>query len=119
MSTSHQLGRKGEAEAAAFLTKKNYQILEKNYRYRKSEVDLIVQKNNILVAVEIKTRSTTFFGDPAFFLKTKQQHRIVEAIDYYVQQNNLDVEVRFDVISILKKNNALEIQHIENAFYHF
>lgn len=54
MRTSYELGRKGEAEAAAILAQKNYRILEKNYRYRKAEVDLIVQKKNTLVAVEIK-----------------------------------------------------------------
>ena len=119
MRTSYELGRKGEAEAAAFLAQKNYQILEKNYRYRKAEVDLIVQKENTLVAVEIKTRSTAFFGTPALFLKPKQQQRIVEAVDYYVKQNNLDLEVRFDVISIIKHKGTFDIQHIENAFYHF
>lgn len=119
MSNSYQLGRKGEAEAARFLTQNNYTILEKNYRYRKAEVDLIVQKNNTLIAVEIKTRSTDFFGHPALFLKPKQQQRIVEAINYYVQQNNLDVEVRFDVISVVKKKGSFEIQHLKNAFYHF
>ena len=119
MSNSYQLGRKGEAEAARFLVQKNYNILEKNYRYRKAEVDLIVQKNNTLIAVEIKTRSTAFFGNPALFLKPKQQQRIVEAVNYYVQQNNLDVEVRFDVISIVKKKGIFDVQHIKNAYYHF
>lgn len=119
MSESYQLGRKGEAEAARFLTQNNYKILEKNYRYRKAEVDLIVQKNKTLIAVEIKTRSSDFFGNPALFLKTKQQQRIVEAINYYVKHNNLDVEVRFDVISIVKNKGGFEIQHLKNAFYHF
>ena len=119
MSISYQLGRKGESEAAAFLTKKKYVILEKNFRFRKAEVDLIVKKNNILIAVEIKTRSSAFFGSPALFLKPKQQRRIVEAVDYYVQQNNLNMEVRFDVISIVRNKGSLDIQHIKNAFYHF
>lgn len=48
MRTSYELGRKGEAEAAAILAQKNYRILEKNYRYRKAEVDLIVQKKTLL-----------------------------------------------------------------------
>ena len=113
------MGCKGEAEATRFLIQNNYSILEKNYRYRKAEVDLIVQKNNTLIAVEIKTRSTDFFGHPVLFLKPKQQQRIVEAVNYYVQQNNLDVEVRFDVIGIVKKKGRFEIQHLKNAFYHF
>lgn len=64
MRTSYELGRKGEAEAAAFLA-------QKNYRYRKAEVDLIVQKGNTLVAVEIKTRSTAFFWQSCAFFKTQ------------------------------------------------
>lgn len=71
MRTSYELGRKGEAEAAAILAQKNYRILEKNYRYRKAEVDLIVQKGNTLVAVEIKTRSTAFFWQSCAFFKTQ------------------------------------------------
>ena len=55
MSTSYKLGRQGEARAAAFLKQKNYRILEKNYRHRKAEVDLIALKDNLLIAVEIKT----------------------------------------------------------------
>ncbi|MGB1371024.1 MAG: YraN family protein [Flavobacteriaceae bacterium] len=78
-----------------------------------------MQKNNTLIAVEIKTRSIDFFGHPALFLKPKQQQCIVEAVNYYVQQNNLDVEVRFDVIGIVKKKGRFEIQHLKNAFYHF
>lgn len=119
MNSSYHLGRLGESEAAQFLVKKNYTILEKNYRYGKAELDLIVRQNNVLVAVEIKTRSSRYFGAPASFLKSKQQQRIVQAIDHYIKQNNLDIEVRFDVISILKKGRNFEIQHIENAFYHF
>ena len=62
MNTSYKLGRQGEARAAAFLKQKNYRILEKNYRHRKAEVDLIALNDNLLIAVEIKTRSTGFFG---------------------------------------------------------
>ena len=119
MSTNYQLGRQGEAAAAKFLTTNGYQILERNYRYLKAEVDIIAKKNNSLVAIEIKTRSSDFFGAPETFLKPQQQQRIVGAIDHYVKQNKLDVDVRFDIISILKKGHKLSINHIPNAFYHF
>jgi putative endonuclease len=61
MSTKYQLGRQGEAAAAKFLTTNGYQILERNYRYLKAKVDIIAIKNNSLVAIEIKTRSSDFF----------------------------------------------------------
>ena len=103
MNSKHLLGRQGETAAASFLIQNDYQILEQNYRYLKAEVDIIALKNSCLVAVEIKTRSSDFFGAPETFLKPKQQQRIVNAIDYYVKQNNLTIEVRFDIISVLKQ----------------
>ena len=117
MNTSYKLGRQGEARAAAFLKQKNYRILEKNYRHRKAEVDIIALKDNLLIAVEIKTRSTGFFEAPEKFLK--QQQRIVEAIDFYVKENQLGVEVRFDIVSLIKVGNGFEIKHLKNAFYYF
>lgn len=119
MSSNYQLGRQGEAVAAKFLITNGYQILEQNYRYHKAEVDIIALKNNCLLAVEIKTRSSDFFGAPETFLKPQQQQRIVGAIDHYVKQNKLNVDVRFDVISVLKKGHKFSINHIPNAFYHF
>ena len=82
MNTSYKMGSQGEARAAAFLK-------QKNYRHRKAEVDIIALKDNLLIAVEIKTRSTGFFEAPETFLKQQQQQRIVEAIDFYVKENQL------------------------------
>ena len=101
MSTSYKLGRQGEARAAAFLK-------QKNYRHRKAEVDLIALKDNLLIAVEIKTRSTGFFGAPETFLKGQQQQRIVEAIDFYVKENQLGVEVRFDIVAVAKAKKQIQ-----------
>ena len=68
---------KGRSHSRSTFNQKKYCILEKNFRYRKAEIDLIVRQNNLVVAVEIKTRSSSFFGAPASFLKYKQQQRIV------------------------------------------
>ena len=81
-------------------------------------MDIIALKDNLLIAVEIKTRSTGFFGAPQTFLK-QQQQRILEAIDFYVKENQLEVEVRFDIVSVIKVGNGFEIKHLKNAFYHF
>ncbi len=89
MNTSYKLGRQGEALAAAFLEQKKYRIIERNYRHGRAEVDLIAIKDDFLVVVEIKTRSTAFFGAPETFLKHQQQQRIVEAIDYYVKKKSI------------------------------
>jgi len=105
--------------AVDFLTKKGYDIIERNYRFDKAEVDIIAKKENILAIIEVKTRSTSDFGDPQDFVKPKQIQRLVKAVDEYVIENKLDVEVRFDIIAIVKESKGFLIEHLENAFYHF
>ena len=119
MAQHNELGKKGEQLAVDFLLKKGYSIVERNYRFNKAEVDIIAQQKDILAIIEVKTRSTTDFGNPQDFVKPKQIQRLVKAVDEYVTVNNLDVEVRFDIIAIVKKNNRFNIEHLENAFYHF
>ena len=119
MAQHNQLGIKGEQLAVDFLLKNGYDIIERNYRFDKAEVDIIAQKENILAIIEVKTRSTVDFGNPQDFVKPKQIQRLVKAVDEYVTVNELDVEVRFDIIAIVKEKNNFVIEHLENAFYHF
>ena len=119
MAQHNELGKKGEQLAVDFLLKNNYTIIERNYRFDKAEVDIIAQKAEILAIVEVKTRSTTDFGNPQDFVKPKQIKNLVKAVDEYVNVNDLDVEVRFDIIAIVKQNKGFKIEHLENAFYHF
>ena len=119
MAQHNELGKKGEQLAVDFLLKKGFQILERNYRFQKAEVDIIAQLKDTLAIVEVKTRSTTDFGNPQDFVKPKQIQRLVKAVDEYVNANGLDVEVRFDIIAIVKENKQFKIEHLENAFYHF
>jgi putative endonuclease len=119
MAAHNELGKKGEQLAIDFLIKNKYKILEKNYRYLKAEVDIIAQKENILAVVEVKTRSTDYFGDPQDAVNPKKIRRLVSAIDYYVIDKDLEVEVRFDIIAIIHKNNKTKIEHLEDAFLHF
>lgn len=119
MAKHNELGKKGEQLAVDFLLKNNYDIVERNYRFDKAEVDIIARKEDILAIIEVKTRSTTDFGDPQDFVKPKQIQRLVKAVDEYVTINDLDVEVRFDIIAIVKEGKGFKIEHLENAFYHF
>ncbi|WP_299225263.1 YraN family protein [uncultured Psychroserpens sp.] len=119
MANHNELGKKGEQLAIDFLLKSGYKIIARNYIYQKAEVDIIAKKKDILVAVEVKTRSTKDFGNPQDFLKSKQIQRIIKAVDTFVISNQLDVEVRFDIIAIIKNGDQLDIEHLENAFYHF
>ena len=119
MAQHNQLGKKGEQIAVDFLLDKGYDIVERNYRFDKAEVDIIAKNNNTLAIIEVKTRSSSDFGDPQDFLKPKQIKRIVKAVDEYVLVNKMDLEIRFDIIAIVKENKGYLIEHLENAFYHF
>jgi len=119
MAQHNELGKKGEQIAIDLLIKKGYTILDKNWRYLKAEVDIIAQKKEILVVVEVKTRSSDYFGNPQDFVNPKKIKLLVTAVNQYIQSKDLDLEVRFDIIAILKQKNAFKITHLENAFYHF
>ena len=119
MARHNELGKKGEQLAVDFLLKNGYNVLERNYRFDKAEVDIIARLNDILAVIEVKTRSSADFGNPQDFVKPKQIQRLVKAVYAYIIVNGLDVEVRFDIIAIVKKGNAFNIEHLENAFYHF
>ena len=119
MAQHNDLGNNGEQIAVEFLKKKKYNILKTNYRYLRHEVDIIAQFGNELVAVEVKTRSTRDFGNPQDFVKPSQIKSIVTAVDAFMEQQNLDLEVRFDIIAILHVKGKFELEHIEDAFYGF
>ncbi|MGG5487664.1 MULTISPECIES: YraN family protein [Meridianimaribacter] len=119
MAQHNELGKKGEQLAVDFLLQNHYEIVERNYRFDKAEVDIIAQKEAILAIIEVKTRSTTDFGNPQDFVKPKQIKNLVKAVDEYVTVNGLEVEVRFDIIAIVKNEKDYTIEHLENAFFHF
>ncbi len=119
MADHNELGKKGEKLAIDYLLKNDFKILETNYRYLKAEVDIIAQKKDVLAVVEVKTRSTDYFGSPQDFVNPKKIKLLLSAIDYYVVEKDLDVEVRFDIIAIIHQNNNTKIQHLEDAFLYF
>lgn len=119
MAKHNELGKKGEQLAVDFLLQKGYDIVERNFRFDKAEVDIIARKNDLLSIIEVKTRSSIDFGNPQDFVKPKQIKRLVKAVDEYVTINGLDVEVRFDIIAIIKNGKTFDIEHLEDAFYYF
>jgi putative endonuclease len=119
MAQHNELGNKGEKLAVDFLIKNGYIILDTNWRFQKAEVDIIAQKDEILAIVEVKTRSTTDFGNPQDFVNPKKIKLLVSAVDEYVISKDLNVEVRFDIIAIVHENKNFTLEHLENAFYHF
>jgi len=119
MAAHNELGKIGEQLAYEHLIKKGYLIKERNWRSQRAEVDLIAQKGGTLAVVEVKTRSTDAFGDPKEFINKKKIKLLISAIDQYVCSRRLDVEVRFDVIGIVISGEGIQLEHLEDAFYHF
>ena len=119
MAKHNEFGDLGEQMAVDFLRDKGYSILERNYRYQKAEVDIVAQKEEILAIVEVKSRTSGFLGDVSHTISQKKIALLTLAADHYVQECQLDVEVRFDVVLVLKNNNGYRIEHLKEAFHHF
>ncbi len=119
MADHNELGKLGEELAVEFLQKEGYEILETNWVFQKAEVDIIAKKENTLAIVEVKTRSSLDFGLPQDFVKPKKIQLLLKAVNEYVVKNDLDLEVRFDIIALHKEGKSLVIEHLVDAFYHF
>lgn len=112
-----QTGSQGENAAAEYLVKKGYEVLERNYRYRRAEVDLIVRKKNWLVFVEVKTRTGNAFGFPEEFVNREKEENILSAAEEYMYKIDWQGNVRYDIVSVLWTGVDREIAHFEDAFY--
>ncbi|MCC6753463.1 MAG: YraN family protein [Saprospiraceae bacterium] len=111
-------GKRGEAIARNYLEEKGYRILDSNWRHGKTELDLVALLGSILVFVEVKTRSSSRFGEAAGFVDERKQALVQEAAAAYMTQMNYQWEVRFDVIGVqLAANGSYEIEHYEDAFF--
>ena len=119
MGKHNEFGKEGEEIAVNHLKKNGYAIKYKNYRYLKAEIDIIARKGDTLAIVEVRSRSSDFIENIAETVTPKKIKLLVMAADHYVTDNNLDVEVRFDIITILKNKSRFELEHLESAFYHF
>lgn len=115
-SSTLSTGNQGEALASAYLTDLGYHVLAANYRHGKQEIDLVALDGNELVIVEVKTRSSRFFGNPEQAVDRQKQRFLIQAASGYLAQHNLTVETRFDVIAVLINENGTEIQHFKEAF---
>jgi len=117
MAKHNELGKKGELIARKFLEEKEFQIIEINWRHEKDEIDVIAKDGDELVMVEVKTRSTRYFGDPSESVSAAKESYLIRAAEAYVQIHNLDIDTRFDIISIVIDKNGTHIEHIKDAFY--
>lgn len=107
-----QIGKQGEDLASSFLQKLGYEILEQNYRYKRSEVDLIVKKGDFLVFVEVKKRKNADYGYPEAAVTEKKATMVHAAAVYYTELLKWQRHIRFDIVAI----SAQDIVHFEDAF---
>ena len=117
MAEHNELGKKGEEIALQHLKKKNYTILETNWRFGKDEIDIVAKQGEMLVIVEVKTRSSNFLVEPELAVTRKKQGFLIRAANAYIDNKDLEIECRFDIISIVIYKNDTVVEHIEDAFY--
>ncbi|PHK24101.1 hypothetical protein VF13_37430 [Nostoc linckia z16] len=119
MAEHNELGKLGETLAAEYLQKNGFELLETNWVFQKAEIDIIARKGDMLIIVEVKTRSSAAFGLPQEFVNPKKIRLLTKAVNEYVDVNDMNVSVRFDVVAITKGKEGFEIEHLEDAFYFF
>lgn len=110
-----KLGQAGEEQAKKYLLKLGYRILDCNWRFKKFEIDIIAQKNQNVVFVEVKWRKNESYGAPEVFVDKKKQVHLITAAHHYMLQNSLTLEARFDIIAINQQSK--ELTHLEGAFF--
>lgn len=117
MAEHNDFGQEAENLAVDFLKNKGYKILARNYRYLKAEIDIIAEFDTQIVIVEVKARSTDSFINPEEAVNRKKVNLMISAANHFLEENDMDVDTRFDVITILsEKGKELKINHLPNAF---
>lgn len=110
-------GNLGEELACEFLVDRGYRIMARNYVFHKKEVDIIARDKNTIVFVEVKQRATNYFGEPYRAVDIRKQRSIIMVANNYIKQNKIDLEARFDIISIIYiPEQKPKIEHIISAF---
>lgn len=117
MATHNDFGKKAEDMAVEHLLRSGYKILSRNFRFQKAEIDIIAEKEDLIIIVEVKARSTDAFMLPQEAVKKSKIRLIVAAADHYLEEYNRNEEVRFDIITLLPdEERNLVIEHIIHAF---
>jgi putative endonuclease len=110
-------GKKGEDTAVQFLEGKGYEIVARNYRIKRQEIDIVAKDKETYIFVEVKSRSSSDFGFPEDFVSVQQEGRIRNAATHFLAEEKIDAKhIRFDVVSILVHEHEIEIEHFEDAF---
>jgi putative endonuclease len=116
MAEHNEIGKKGENLAQKHLLCKGYKIRHLNWRFKKNEIDIIAVKNNLLVVVEVKTRTSEYFENPREAVTIGKQKFIIKATQAYIEEFNVELETRFDIVGVTLLINETKIEHVEDAF---
>ena len=117
MAEHNELGEIGEQIAVDFLVKKGHKVLDRNFKFKKLEIDIVTEFENKIIVTEEKTRQSDYLTDPRELVSKSKQKGIVKTANYYIQENEIDLETQFDVIVIVLNQKQKDIRHIEDAFY--
>lgn len=117
MAKHNELGEKGEFLAANYLEQNGHEIMAKNWRTGKLEIDIISTTKNLIVFVEVKTRTYSDILNPELAVTRKKQRQIIKAANIWIQENNCEMEARFDILTVLITSRGNTINHIESAYY--
>jgi putative endonuclease len=117
LPTKKEIGELGEKLARQHLIHLGYKILAKNWHYGHLELDIIARENDQIVVVEVKSRSGIRYEHPSEAVTSGKMKRIVEAADAYLQEHEIDLETRFDVITVIFFEKGHELEHFKDAFY--
>jgi putative endonuclease len=127
MTIQQEVGKRGEQIAIDYLIAEGYRILKRNWYFRKKEIDIIAEKddflviievNDFLVIIEVKSRSVGFQENPRDAVNMKKQKFLIQAANAYVYKFDIDMEVRFDIITVVFLNeHEYKLKHIDDAFY--
>lgn len=120
MADHNDFGKLAEDLAVNFLVQKNYKILVRNYRFQHAEIDIIAEFDNKIIVIEVKARGNNIFMEPQEAVTKTKIKSIVKCADAFLSTNNLNQEVRFDIITVLPDNTGkMQINHLEDAFQSF
>jgi putative endonuclease len=116
MAVHNEIGTIGEQIALKYLQELGYEIILTNWQYKKYEIDIIAVDNNTVVFVEVKTRTNNVFGNPEDALTIAKQKQLIEGADYFLNEKELDMECRFDLITVIDPLGLKKLEHYENVF---
>ena len=116
MTEKKEIGNEGEAIARDHLLQQGYTILDTNWQFGHLEVDIIAMKDNQIVFVEVKTRSSSAVLEPQMAVNRQKQKNIIRAANAYILKNGFSCEARFDIITVIKNEKGTQIEHLPDAY---